>query len=41
MHPAGGVAMSYRYDIYYIGTMDQPNIQLCKIRGEEEIRGYQ
>jgi len=21
--------------------MDQPNIQLCKIRGEEEIRGYQ
>ena len=41
MHPAGGVAMSYRYDIYYIGTMDQPNIQLCKIRGEEELRGYQ
>lgn len=40
-HPRGGVAYSYRYDIYDIGTMDQPNIQLCKIRGEEEIRGYQ
>ena len=32
--------MSYRYDILYIGTMDQPNIQLCKIKGNEESRGY-
>lgn len=23
-HPLGGPAMSYRYDIFYIGTMDQP-----------------
>ena len=23
-HPLGGKAMSYRYDIFYIGTMDQP-----------------
>lgn len=41
IHPLGGVASSYRFDIYYIGTMDQPNIQLCKIKGEEELRGYQ
>lgn len=43
MHPEGGVAESYRYDILYIGTkdMDVPNIQLCNIRGQEEYRGYQ
>lgn len=41
IHPLGGVAESYRYDIYHIGTEDQPNIQLCKIRGKEEYRGYQ
>ena len=39
-HPDGGVANSYRYDILYIGTMDQPNIQLAKIKGQEELRGY-
>ena len=41
MHPMGGVAESYRYDILYIGTMDQPNIFKCKVRGDEEYRGYQ
>lgn len=41
LHPNGGVAMSYRYDILYIGTMDQPNIFKCKIKGQDEIRGYQ
>ena len=40
-HPEGGPAFSYRYDIFYIGSMDQPNIQKCKIRGQEEYRGYQ
>ena len=40
MHPAGGPAMSYRYDILYIGTMDQPNIQIAKIKDTEEIRSY-
>ena len=40
-HPNGGVAMSYRYDIMYIGTMDQPNIFKCKIKGQNEYRGYQ
>lgn len=41
LHPEGGVAMSYRYDIMYIGTMDQPNIFKCKIKGNTEYRGYQ
>ena len=41
MHPNGGPAMSYRYDIMNIGTMDQPNIFLCKIKGDTEYRGYQ
>ena len=41
LHPEGGVAMSYRYDIMYIGTMDQPNIFKCKIKGDSEYRGYQ
>lgn len=41
MHPLGGVAMSYRYDILDIGTMDQPNIFKCKIKGDNEYRGYQ
>ena len=33
--------MSYRYDIMYIGTMDQPNIFKCKIKGDNELRSYQ
>ena len=41
LHPDGGVAMSYRYDIWYIGTMDQPNIFKCKIKNENELRSYQ
>lgn len=41
LHPNGGVAFSYRYDIWYIGTMDQPNIFKCKIKGDNEYRGYQ
>lgn len=41
MHPNGGVAMSYRMDIMDMGTMDQPNIFKCKIKGDEEYRGYQ
>ena len=40
-HPNGGPAFSYRYDIMYIGTMDQPNIFKCKIKGDNEYRGYQ
>lgn len=41
MHPNGGPAFSYRYDIFDIGTMDQPNIFKCAVKGETEIRGYQ
>lgn len=40
-HSKGGPAFSYRYDIMYIGTMDQPNIFKCKIKGQDEFRGYQ
>lgn len=40
-HPLGGKAESYRYDIYYIGTSDEPNIQIAKIKGMEDIRGIQ
>jgi len=39
MHPDGGVAESYRFDITYLGSMDQPNIQLAKIKGLDEVRG--
>jgi hypothetical protein len=41
LHPNGGVAESYRYDILYIGTSEQPNIQLASIKGTPELRGYQ
>lgn len=41
MHPNGGVAMSYRYDIMYIGTKNEPNIFKCAIKGQSEYRGYQ
>ena len=37
----GHPASSYRYDIMYIGTMDQPNIFKCKIKGQNESRSYQ
>ena len=40
MHPDGGVAESYRYDILYIGSMEEPNIQKIKVRGDDELRGY-
>ncbi len=41
IHPQGGPAYSYRYDIMYMGTMDQPNIFKCQIKGTPEYRGYQ
>lgn len=40
-HPSGGPAFSYRYDIMDIGTMDQPNIFKCAIKGQPELRGYE
>lgn len=41
LHPQGGVAYSYRFDIFYMGTMEQPNIFKCAIKGQPEYRGYQ
>ena len=35
----GHPAMSSRFDIMYIGTMDQPNIFKCAIKGKPELRG--
>jgi len=35
-----GVAESYRYDIFYIGTPEQPNIKKVAVKGQPEIRGY-
>lgn len=40
-HPNGGLAESYRYDVYYIGSPTEPNIQIARIRGQEDIRGIQ
>ena len=39
-HPNGGPAESYRYDILYVGSQDQPNIQLAKLKNHDEFRGY-
>lgn len=41
LHPNGGVAESYRYDILYIGSGAEQNIFKCTVRGDEEYRGYQ
>lgn len=40
LHPDGGVVESYRYDILYMGHMEEPNIQKVKVRGSDELRGY-
>lgn len=41
MHPDGGVAESYRMDIFELGTAEQPNIMKCTVKGQGEIRGFQ
>ena len=38
---SNGVAESYRFDIFYVGTPEEPNIQKVAVKGKEEIRGYQ
>jgi hypothetical protein len=38
---SNGVAESYRFDIFYMGTMEDPNIQKVQVKGKEEYRGYQ
>lgn len=41
MHPMGGTAESYRFDISYAGDEDAPNIQKCVVKGMPDMRGYQ
>lgn len=41
MHPAGGTAESYRFDIFYASDEEQPNVQKCTVKGQSELRGYQ
>ncbi|MBO4768087.1 MAG: hypothetical protein J5495_00985, partial [Bacteroidales bacterium] len=41
MHPLGGPAESYRFDIFYAGDEQQPNVQKCVAKGQPELRGYQ
>lgn len=42
LHPDGGVAESYRYDILDIGTIDgEPNIQKAQVKGAEDIRKWE
>lgn len=41
MHPEGGVAESYRMDIFELGTTEEPNIFKCTVKGQGEIRGFQ
>lgn len=40
-HPMGGVAQSYVFDIFDLGTAEQPNIFKCGIKGKPEYWGYQ
>lgn len=41
MHPMGGTAESYRFDIFYASDEEQPNVQKCTVKGQPELRGYQ
>jgi len=41
MHPEGGVAESRRYDILYMGSQEEPNIQKVEVKGMSDIRDYQ
>jgi len=42
MHPLGGPASSYIFDILDMGSSVEPNIQKCKIKGHpDEWRGYE
>ena len=41
MHPEGGVAFSYRFDIWYIGNENTPNIQKCAVKNQPESWGYE
>jgi hypothetical protein len=40
-HPNGGLASSYRFDIFDFGPTEQANIFKCAVKGNPEYRGYQ
>lgn len=40
-HPDGGVAMSYRMDIFYLGSQEEPNMYRCSLSNFPETRSYQ
>lgn len=40
-HPLGGPAESYRFEMFYAGDEEQPNIQKCVVKNEPDRRGYQ
>ena len=40
-HPMGGVAESYTFDIFDLGTSESPNIFKCAIKGQPEYWGWQ
>ena len=39
LHPLGGTAMEYCFDIVNMGSTEVPNIQLARLNGQEEMRG--
>lgn len=39
LHPLGGTAESYRFDIFYASDEEQPNVQKCVVKGQPELRG--
>lgn len=41
MHPKGGTAESYRYDIFYAGDEEQPNVQKATVKNMPDGRSYQ
>lgn len=41
MDPRGGTAESRRYDIFYAGSEDEPNVQKCVAKNAPERRGFQ
>lgn len=41
MHPKGGPAYSYRYDIFDIGTPQDQNIFKCSVKNMPDVKGYQ
>lgn len=41
IHPKGGPAESYRYDIFYAGSEEEPNVQKCTVKSQPDRRGYQ